>query len=183
LLLDTVVRCIASKFYINQFGKNEGVSGDFLLFDCPNFVLSNSADRHEEIANLLCQPLLKDYKNILSYRENRKHADSQRNEYLSSYLKLLNHCAMIESTRDLFTQYLPFIVTQLFATIKEYLSLDGETAINCIKDEELVASILTLLYNLMPNSTIHAIIKENAPMSILTLLCGTRQHQITTNSQ
>jgi hypothetical protein len=183
LLLDSIVRCIVSKCYIDQFGKSEEVSADFLLFDCPNFVLSNLGDRHEEIVNLLCQPLLKDYKKILSYRGNRKQAGSQRNEYLSSYLKLLNHCAMIESTRDIFTQYLPFIITQLFEIVKEHLSLDGETAINYIKDEEVVAAALTLLYNLMSNSTIHAIIKENAPMPILLLLCDKEQQPITTNSE
>jgi hypothetical protein len=86
----------------------------------------------------------------------------------------------------MFIQYLSFIVTQLFATVKEYLSLDGEQAINYIKDEELVAAALTLLYNLMPNSTTHAIIKENAPMPILLLLRDKgqqQQQQITTNSE
>lgn len=183
LLLDSVVRCVVSKLYTDQFSKNEEVSADFLLFDCPCFILLNPADRHEEIANLLCQPLLKEHKTILSYRGNRKHADSQRNEYLIRYLQLVNYCAMIEYARVIFVQYMPSIVTQLFLTMKEYICLDGEKAINMIKDEELVASILTLLYNLMPNSTIHATIKENASMSILLLLCDNKQQQATTNNE
>ncbi|CAF3694304.1 unnamed protein product [Rotaria sp. Silwood1] len=66
--------------------------------------------------------------------------------------------------------------------MKEYLSLGDETTINYIKDEELVATILTLLYNLASNSTIHAVIKEIAPKPILLSLCDNEQQQITTNS-
>lgn len=181
-LLDIVVRCIASQLYTDQFSQNEEESGDYLLFDCPNFVLSNSADRHEEIVKILCQPLLKDHKKILAYRKNRTHANSQKNEYLINYLKLLNHCATIESTRAMFTQHLPSIVTLFFVAVKDYVFLDGEIAINNIKDEELVANALTLLYNLTSNSTIHEIIKENAPMPILLLLCDKGQQPITINS-
>ncbi|CAF3714747.1 unnamed protein product [Rotaria sp. Silwood1] len=82
----------------------------------------------------------------------------------------------------MFTQYLPFIITELCTTMKEYLSLGDETTINYIKDEELVATILTLLYNLASNSTIHAVIKEIAPKPILISLCDNEQQQITTNS-
>lgn len=179
LLLNPIVRCITSKFYTDQFSKIEEESADFFLFDCPCFVLSNSTDRHDEIANLLCQSLLNNYKNIISHRGNRKHTDPSRNQYLSAYLKLLNHCALIESTRNMFVQYLPSIVTQLFTTVQEYLSLvDGEKAINSIKDEELVAAALTLLYNLISNSFICDFVKQNAPKSILLLLCSKGQ-QIT----
>lgn len=183
LLLDAVVRCIASKTYTDQFDRNEKVSADFLLADCPYFVLTNSTNRHEQIANSLCPSLLRDNKKILCYSKTQKNTDSEMNKYISAYLKLLNHCAMVESTRNMFTQYLPFIVTQLFTTMKQYLSLDADKIINYIKDEDALEALLTLLYNLTPNSTIRAIMKEDASMRILLLLYDKGQQHITTESE
>ncbi|CAF4490119.1 unnamed protein product, partial [Rotaria sp. Silwood2] len=180
-LLDSTVQCIISKVYIDQFSENDEVSVDFLLIECPNFVLSNFNDHHEDIANLLCQSLLKNYKNVLSYLRNRRHGDSKSNKYLNSYLKLLNHCATIESTRTMFAQYLPFIITELCTTMKECLSLNDETTITYIKDEEILATILTLLYNLASNSTINDVIKEIVPKSILLFLCDNEEKKISSN--
>ncbi|UJR16583.1 hypothetical protein I4U23_003483 [Adineta vaga] len=183
LFLNLVLRCIISKLYIDQFGKNDEASQDFLLLDCPCFFLWNSTDRHNDMAKLLCQSLLKDYQTILSYRAHRKDSNPQKNEYLTFYLKLLNFCASIESIHNMFIQYLPTIITQLFTTMKDYLVLVDEKILTSIKDEELIASILTLLYNLMPNLSIRNATKENAPISTLTLLSGKEQLQITTNCE
>ncbi|CAF1078101.1 unnamed protein product [Adineta ricciae] len=179
LFLDLAVRCVTSKHYVDQFEKNEEASKDFFLLDCPSFVLPNSIDRHSEIAKTLCPSLLQDYRTILAYRIQRKSTDSHKNVYLTFYLKLLNFCTAIESTRDMFVQYIPSIITQIFTVLKDYLVLESDKAITGIKDEQLVITILTLIYNLLPNSAINVAIKENAPMSVLVLLSGKEQLQMT----
>ncbi|CAF0985416.1 unnamed protein product [Adineta ricciae] len=174
-----VVRCVTSKHYVDQFEKNEEASKDFFLLDCPSFVLPNSIDRHSEIAKILCPSLLQDYRTILAYRIQRKSTDSHKNPYLTFYLKLLNFCTAIESTRDMFVQYVPSIITQIFIVLKDYLVLESDKVITGIKDEQLVITILTLIYNLLPNSAINLAIKENAPISVLVLLSGKEQLQMT----
>ncbi|CAF4648071.1 unnamed protein product, partial [Rotaria sp. Silwood2] len=65
--------------------------------------------------------------------------------------------------------------------MKECLSLNDETTITYIKDKEILATILTLLYNLASNSTLNDVIKEIMPKSILLFLCDNEEKQITSN--
>jgi hypothetical protein len=172
-LLNPLNKCITSQLYADLFVGKSNRPIQFFLSDCPRVILHMFNVYPRETSGSICEALLKNAQTILSSHRNRKHKNCENNEwnkYLSHFLHLLNRCLMTESIRGVFTAYGSCIVVNLFAIIKLHVNIDAKKNSFIIKDADLVAIALTILYNLMFNSTIRTIITEHikdSPMSQL----------------
>ncbi|CAF1592718.1 unnamed protein product, partial [Didymodactylos carnosus] len=183
--LDLLLQCILSKNYAESFNESESCAVTFYQELCPSYILSNSSERQNEVAKLLCRPLLNIQHKIVTKQPMisdvaaRCKADTGR----VYYLELLNFCATLKETRDVFVEHIS-IVENLFQILKTDANVkvverqterdiwvlpdgtrDTKTelewiwVLDSVRNIPLVSITLTLFYNLILNPDLALAIK------------------------
>ncbi|CAF1283814.1 unnamed protein product [Rotaria sp. Silwood1] len=172
LLIDPILKCLNSNFYLKVFENielvqtkaastvttsNSGLAAKHLFFmhECPEFLFRNDYNRRKDIANSLGKTILKYTETIFNQHlfilmeDNGGVAVNDtkiaRMVALSYHIRMLNHFAMIRAIQKEFLS-LP-IVDQLFSILKDQ-SLIDENRRTAEARAGVIGQSLILFYNL-----------------------------------
>ncbi|CAF4062710.1 unnamed protein product [Rotaria sordida] len=172
LLIDPILKCLNSNFYLKVFENielvqtkaastvttsNSGLAAKHIFFmhECPEFLFRNDYNRRKDIANSLGKTILKYTETIFNQHLSILMEDKgevalndtkiARMVALSYHIRMLNHFAMIRTIRKEFLS-LP-IVDQLFSILKDQ-SLIDENRRTVEARAGVIGQSLILFYNL-----------------------------------
>ncbi|CAF1367909.1 unnamed protein product [Rotaria sordida] len=182
-LLDSVLQCLNSKFYLEVFEKidlnktkvtsratltNCGLAEKHIFFmrECPEFLFRHDYEQRKDIANSLGKKMLEYTKTIFEQhlsiligdegKENVDETKAARMAALSYHIKILNHFSLIRSIRSEFLS-LP-IINQILLILQDQSLIDSNGRIADAKIE-VVEQALILLYNLGMNNEILSMLR------------------------
>lgn len=180
-LLTPIMNSVGSKLYADLYVKGTDGPVELLLSDCPRLIQHLFNEYEQNISESICAPLLKNADSIFeSCRSGILRDDKNKDakKYFSNYLHLLNRCLMVESVRKIFIEYGSSLVINLFTVIEMHTITDTKRKTCKIEDADLVAIALTMMYNLMFDSTIRIVIAQKIEKSSIFLLANIEEESI-----
>ncbi|CAF3609168.1 unnamed protein product [Rotaria socialis] len=193
-LLDPILQCLNSNFYLKVFGNIElsqskpkygAISNNrplaakhlFFMRECPEFLFRHDYKRRKETADTLGRIMLEHTKiifeqhlSILLGDEGKQNVDeikAARMTALSYHVKLLSHFSLIRSIRKQIVS-LP-IINQILSILEDQSLIDSRGRIDDAKIG-IVAQSLILLYNLAVEDQVLEMLKTRNLMKICTKL-------------
>ncbi|CAF1178736.1 unnamed protein product, partial [Didymodactylos carnosus] len=190
-LLDPIIRCLRSERYLSIFEtivlhqpkRTAGAVRErheldpkqsLFIRECPEFIIQHSLNRQDEIAQSLCKTIFgytetifnKHLSTIIGGEETNERDEMMEKsmgiEALGCHIKLLNYFASTPSTRK------EFISSQIIDQILMILTSDNEQLYH--PDAGVISYSITLLYNLMFEKQLVAVLKEKNISNICSKL-------------
>ncbi|CAF2477102.1 unnamed protein product [Rotaria sp. Silwood2] len=187
VLLDPVVQCLRSHFYLNAYETIDlrqpivNPKQWFFIHQCPQFIRLHSYQRHDEISNALCELML-EYSNkifeqhlpillegeTIASRVNRtgniiKNDQGAKVQAIGWHIALLNHFALTPTAKIHFiTDVHQPIIDQMISILRtESLVASVYKKYEFFHaDVDLISWTITLLYNLTFEEKIFLLLKE-----------------------
>ncbi|CAF1282158.1 unnamed protein product [Didymodactylos carnosus] len=196
LLLDPIVRCLLSKYYLTVFDTVDlrqplfDPKQLFFICECPDFIVQHGYKRQNKIAMELCKPMLKNTQLIFAKhlsiilegdniidppyniwkRNNKSKEKGARMQALTCHIKLLNYFALTPSTKKEF--YSDLLIDNISSILGTPALIDSVHRNHQLfhVDVGFVAYCVILLYNLAFDKELFKILKAKSVIDICKTL-------------